>query len=539
MTSHALPVTGSLRTRIIILLAVAASVTALSAGLLFYGLSSSQQLIDRSQAAQERIEGYITLASRLSDYRSATQAMLATGNLDDEGKLRLRQQVDPVRNAFSSLLSLNVAEVDRASGDGKSLAATKGLVLSRMKAQFDNLHRTMLGLGPDPGALQRGDGALNAFGVAMSPMLVQAIDSERQLIAVTNRQVAQLRTQLIRIAVAVAALALLAFIATWFLVGRPLLRRIDETISGAEAIAGGDLTRRLTPSGNDELTQLMNRFNLMADNLAGREADLRAAQADLQATVDRQTGDLRQVNARLETIDANRRKFFADISHELRTPLTVVQGEAEFNLKPGTRPGAAGMRKSFETILVRVRELRRRVDDMLRVARSESGKLDLQDTLVDINLVAGEAVAGEVATARRRNITLHRAPAPEPLLVQGDRDWLRQVISGLIINAVKYSGEGTRINVVAQAATGNAVVEVVDQGPGIAARDMERVFDRFVQGSSTAGSDGFGIGLHLARWVIEEHGGQISLANNEPGQGLAVTIRLPLAQQHHDGEQKS
>lgn len=539
MTNHALPVTGSLRTRIIILLAVAASVAALSAGLLFYGLSSSQQLIDRSQAAQERIEGHITLAGRLNDYRSATQAMLVTGNVDEDGKLRLRQQVDPVRSAFSNLLSLNVAEVDRASGDGKSRAATKGLVLSRMKAQFDNLHRTLLELEPEPGALQRGEAALNVFGVAMSPMLVDSIENERQLVAVTNQQIAQLRTRLIRVAGVVAALALLAFVATWFLVGRPLLRRIDETISGAEAIAGGDLTRRLMPSGNDELTQLMNRFNLMADNLAGREEELRAAQADLQATVDRQTSDLREVNNRLETIDGNRREFFADISHELRTPLTVVQGEAEFNLKPGTRPKAAEMRQSFETILVRVRELRRRVDDMLRVARSESGKLDLHDALVDINLVAGEAVAGEAATARRRNMVLHREPSPAALLVRGDRDWLRQVISGLIMNAIKYAAEGTRIDVRAHATAGQVIIEVADQGPGIDASQMKQVFDRFVQGSSTAGSDGFGIGLHLARWVVEAHNGEISLANNEAGPGLTVTIRLPLTQDEQQGQESS
>ena len=529
MTRTRRHVSGSLRTRIILLLATAAAITALSAGLLFYGLSSSQRLIDRAQAAQARIEGYITLASRLNEYRTATDAMLASGGMNDDDALRLRKQVDTVRQSFSRLLSLNVDEVDRATGDEKSRTATKGLVLSRMKAQFDSLHRTLTTLPPGEEGQIRGAAALNAFGVAISPMLVHTIDTERQLTAVTHQQIAQLRSRLILVALAVLSLALLAFIAIYFTTGRPLLKRIDETISGAEAIAGGELTRRLKPTGNDELTQLMSRFNLMADSLATREAELRDAQADLQATVDRQTADLRAVNSRLETIDTNRRKFFADVSHELRTPLTVVQGEAEFNLNAKARPKPSDMRQSFETILVRVRELRRRVDDMLRVARSESGKLDLQRADCDLAQIAAEAVSGEAATARRRKIEVSHRAAGKPLPVRGDQEWLRQVVSGLIMNALKYAPESTRIEVRTESRNSQAIVEVSDQGPGIDPKEMPLVFDRFVQANSTSGSDGFGIGLHLAKWVVEEHGGTIAMVNNADAPGLTVSIHLPLA----------
>lgn len=529
------PVMGSLRTRIIVLLAATAAITALSAGLLFYGLSSSQRLIDRAQAAQVRIESYITLASRLNEYRTSTEAMLAAGGLNDDDKLRLRQQVDTVRQAFSRLLSLNVDEVDNADDVDKARAANKGLFLSRMKAQFDNLHRTLIDLPPGEPGQVRGAGALNAFGVTISPMLVHIIDTERQLSTVTHAEIARMRTRLIWIALGVLALALLAFAAIYFTTGRPLLRRIDETISGAEAIAGGELSRRLTPTGNDELTQLMTRFNTMADSLAGRESDLRAAQADLQATVDRQTADLREVNRRLETIDANRRNFFADVSHELRTPLTVVQGEAEYNLNAKAKPKPAEMRQSFETILVRVRELRRRVDDMLRVARSESGKLDLHRSRADLEQVAADAVAGETATARRRNLKLAHDASGHALPVRGDHDWLRQIISGLIMNALKYAPGSDRIEVRSFRDNDFAVVEVADQGPGVEPEELVNVFDRFVQSNATSGSDGFGIGLHLAKWVVEEHGGGISMRNNEPGPGLTVTIRIPLAKPGAEG----
>jgi two-component system OmpR family sensor kinase len=535
MNTAPVPALGSLKTRIILLLVAAAAITAMSAGLLFYGLSTSQQLIDRAQAAQTRIEGYITLASRLNEYRTSTEAMLAAGGLNDNDKLRLRQQVDTVRQAFSRLLSLNVEEVDSARDTEKPRVASKGLFLSRMKAQFDSLHRTLNDLPAGEAGQVRGASALNAFGATISPMMVHSIETERQLTTVTHAEIAQLRQRLIWIALAVLGIALLAFAAIYFTTGRPLLRRIDETISGAEAIAGGELSRRLTPTGNDELTRLMTRFNTMADSLAGREADLRAAQADLQATVDRQTADLREVNRRLETIDANRRNFFADVSHELRTPLTVVQGEAEYNLNAKAKPKPAEMRQSFETILVRVRELRRRVDDMLRVARSESGKLDLHRSGADLEQVTADAVAGETATARRRNMKLVHKPSGHPLPVRGDQDWLRQIISGLIMNALKYATGSKQIEVRSFEDDGFGVVQVADQGPGIAPEDLQTVFDRFVQSNSTTGGDGFGIGLHLAKWVVDEHGGNIAMHNNDPGPGLTVTVRIPLAANRDQG----
>ncbi len=529
MTAAKVPFFGSLRFRIIALLSTAAAIAALSAGLLFYGLSSSQKLIDKSQSAQVRIESFIVLASQLSEYRTATEAMLNAGGLNNREKLQLRQQVEPVRQAFTRLLSLNVEEVDTASGDDLSKAIAKGVILSRMKAQFDTLHRSLSGLDESPQAQITGGGALNAFGVTVSPMLLQTIEDERHLTTLTHQQIAQLRKRLILIALAAAAIALLAFIAIFFAAGRPLLRRIDETIHGAEAIAAGELSSRLVPTGNDELTRLMQRFNTMSDNLASREAELRTAQASLQETVDRQTADLRQVNNRLETIDANRRKFFADVSHELRTPLTVVQGEAEFNLNEKVRLKPSQMRKSFQTILVRARELRRRVDDMIRVARSESGRLDLDHSLVDLAEIAANAVDGESHTTSRRHMKLRFVPSGEPLPVNGDQDWLRQVISGLIMNALKYAPDSKSIEVRARRDANQAIVEVADQGPGIGGDEIPRIFDRFVQASNTSGSDGFGIGLHLAKWVIEEHAGSISMRNNEPAPGLTVIIMLPLA----------
>jgi len=524
----------SLRTRVLLLLLSAALISAISAGLLTYGLTSSQQLVDKAQAAQIRIENYLILASRLSEYRDTATAATAPGANRSQALQQAKQAYEPVRRAFTRLLSLNVLEVDRETGDGKSAAATKGLNLSRMKALFDNLHRSITTSLAENAAGASGQGALNAFGVGISPILFQAIDNERLLSATMHRRIASLRKRLIAIAIGLVSATVLLSLAIYFRFGRPLLGRIAETVQGAEAIAEGKLTTRLNPTGHDELTDLMRRFNTMAGSLAAREDVLKTAQRDLQETVDRQTADLRQANEKLEKIDTNRRRFFSDISHELRTPLTVVQGEAEYNLNAKARPGVADMRQSFETILGRVQELRRRVDDMLRVARSESGRLDLSSKRIDLNWVVADAVGDETRPAERRGVELKFEAAPGELVVLGDYDWLRQVLGGLIVNAVKNSPEKTVIRITVLQQLQNAVVVIEDRGRGIDPASLPHVFERFTRAGGDnnlqveAESDGFGIGLNLAKWVIEGHSGSISLGNNVDGPGVTVHVTLPL-----------
>ena len=524
----------SLRTRVLLLLLSAAVISAISAGLLTYGLTSSQQLVDKAQAAQVRIENYLILASRLSEYRDASTAAITPGANPGVARQQINQAYEPVRQTFTRLLSLNVLEVDRETGDGKSAAATKGLNLSRMKALFDNLHRSIGNSLTENTGGASGQGALNAFGIGISPILFQAIDNERQLSAAMHRQIASLRKRLIAIAIALVSATVLLFIAIYFRFGRPLLARIAETVQGAEAIAEGKLTTRLNPTGHDELTDLMRRFNIMAGSLAVREDELKTAQRDLQETVDRQTADLRQVNEKLEKIDSNRRRFFSDISHELRTPLTVVQGEAEYNLNAKARPGVADMRRSFETILGRVQELRRRVDDMLRVARSESGRLDLSSKRIDLNKVVADAVGDETKPAKRGGVELKLEAVPGELAIMGDYDWLRQVMGGLIVNAVKNSPEKTVIRISVSQQLQNAVVAIEDRGRGIDPDSLPHVFVRFARAGGgdnlqvETESDGFGIGLNLAKWVIEEHAGSISLSNNADGPGVTAHVTLPL-----------
>lgn len=520
---------GSLKAKILAILLVAVAMTATAAALLVYGLDASRQLVVKAQAAQTRSEEYLFLIGRVSDYGNAVAAA-ASPEAGPSTWQRVVEGYALVERVFDNLKTLNAQEVASESGDAKTAAATKGLALARMRAQFEALHRNA---EADLGHLDFAEtvqARLDAFGLGFAPNLAQAIEDERQLSRNMHAGIDLLRKRLTFLAVFLTLAAVVIGAATYLLAGRPLMRRISETIAGAEAIAAGNLETRLKPTGRDELTRLMNTFNAMGASLGAREADLKQGQRDLQATIDRQTAELRAANERLEEIDANRRRFFSDISHELRTPLTVIQGEADFNLKPRAKTTVSQVRKSFETILSRVLGLRRRVDDMLRVARSESGRLDLNLHPLDMRNVISEAVASDAALASRKSIELRTDLHNGIARVTGDRDWLRQVVSGLIANAVKHTPEGGSIDISCVPAQDGVELEVRDTGTGVAEAELERVFDRFIRGKDAGQvTDGFGIGLSLAKWVVEEHGGTITMANNSDEPGANVRIRLPAA----------
>jgi signal transduction histidine kinase len=241
----------------------------------------------------------------------------------------------------------------------------------------------------------------------------------------------------------------------------------------------------------------------------------------LEATVAERTAALSRANDRLARIDSERRRFFADVGHELRTPLTVILGEAEL----GARHADPALQASFGTIQSRALRLVRRIEDLLRIARSESGQLELAEGPVDL-AAAASAARADLAPLLARAGVAATVELP-PLTVVGDADWLRQVFAGLLENAAKYAGRGATVRIAGAADDGWAEVDIADDGPGIAAERLDGLFERFTRGAAPV-PPGFGVGLALARWVVEAHGGSFAAATPAQG-GLRLTLRLPLA----------
>jgi len=273
---------------------------------------------------------------------------------------------------------------------------------------------------------------------------------------------------------------------------------------------------------------------LGAISLAAAETERRYGLSDLRLAEDlARRAALAFDNARLyrEAQEVNRLKdeFLATLSHELRTPLTAILGWTSLlrtlKLDPETAASA------LETVERNAQSQRRLVDDMLDASRIITGKLRLDARPARLSHVveAAAASARPAAEAKRIEMMVETAGADGPL-VTGDPDRLQQVVWNLLSNAVKFTPEGGRVSVRLERAGGEAVVTVSDTGAGIRPEFLPHVFDRFTQAdsSTTRAYGGLGLGLSIARHLIELHGGTIAAESRGEGRGATFRVRLPL-----------
>ena len=218
------------------------------------------------------------------------------------------------------------------------------------------------------------------------------------------------------------------------------------------------------------------------------------------------------------------REFAADASHELRTPLTVIRTSVELLRRHPDRPVGEAT-DVVDDIDAEVSGLTSLVDDLLLLARSESGAVALERLPVDLGDVAADAASSLAPAARARDVTV--TVDPEPAMVDGDPGRLRQLVLILVDNAVRHSPRGGRVQVTVRESGGVAGVEVADEGPGVRPEDMAHVFDRFWRAPDEPGG-GTGLGLAIAKWIAERHGGRIGVANREAG-GALFRAEVPAA----------
>jgi len=236
---------------------------------------------------------------------------------------------------------------------------------------------------------------------------------------------------------------------------------------------------------------------------------------------------LQALNAQLSAADRRKDEFLATLSHELRNPLAPMRSALDvFQLKYGNS-GDARLMQAFDRQL---RHLTRLVDDLMEISRITQNRMQLRRAPVELGALVRGAAQDMAATMAAARHTLRLQIVDAPLVVDGDATRLAQVVINLLGNAAKYTPEGGLIDVALGCAGGQAELRVRDNGIGIPAHALATVFDMFSQlePALTRARGGLGIGLALARGIVDLHGGDILVESDGPGCGSQFTLRLPL-----------
>ena len=298
------------------------------------------------------------------------------------------------------------------------------------------------------------------------------------------------------LAIATALAAVLVF--------RPARRRLLDLQTTAEHVGAGNLEARAVETGEDEIARVARAFNRMAADLSARDAALRAA-------------------------DQQRRQMIADVSHELKTPLTSMRGYLETLRMPDMDIPPADHARYIDTIERETHRLERIVQDLLDLARLEGGGVTLETRVFATERLLRNVADRRALEGRERNVEflLHVEPSADQIV--GDPDRLEQVVDNLVANALRHTPVGGTIELSAGAADGRAWIVVADSGSGIAAEHLPHVFDRFykVDESRVAGSSGSGLGLSIAKAIVERHGGSIDVASRPGCTRFTVTLPQP------------
>ena len=294
-------------------------------------------------------------------------------------------------------------------------------------------------------------------------------------------------------------LELLAALVLGYFLFRGITRPVDQLTAAAQTLTQGDLSARVHVDqhrlrlGSDELTDLGAAFNSMADHL--------------------------------QQAEQLRRDLTADIAHELRTPLTVMRGNLEAMID-GVYPLDI---EHTQPVLHQVTLLARLVEDLRTLALAEAGQLPLTQRPTDLGALITNTVTSYQAPAAAQQVTVHAEVAADVPPLTLDPDRIQQTLAILIGNALRHTPPAGSIGVTLRRANAQAVIEVADSGAGIPLNDLPHVFERFYRAdkSRSRESGGSGLGLTIARSIVQAHGGSISAAS-ELGRGTTLRFTLPL-----------
>lgn len=399
-----------------------------------------------------------------------------------------------VRNIVEDFTAKNMMELMAVDQDGNVVITSSGFAPSSgmEMPDFD------LAMGPNAGdSMAMARYPFNGENLMAVTMLLPSDISSREIAAmryvVSLEQVDhQIIIYVMIISLVCLCVLMFVLITSSYFIGS-IVRPVGKVGETARRIAQGDFNVRLKKLNDDEIGELCDTINDMAEELSQSEK--------------------------------MKNDFISSVSHELRTPLTAIKGWAE-TLSTDDAVDRELMQKGMHVIISESERLSQMVEELLDFSRIQSGRFNLVIANIDIIAELSDAVLMYTERIKREKMTLYYDEPDYLVMVAGDRNRLRQVFVNIIDNAIKYSDPGGTITVVVRLVSGKVVISISDTGCGIKESDLPKVKSKFYKANSTR--RGSGIGLAVADEIISQHGGSLELKSRE-GVGTTVTITLPTA----------
>ncbi len=429
-------------------------------------------------------------------YNTARQAVMSRANT--VSSLLLRNSEDSTSNfnrEFRALIEdfseKDMMAVYAVNHAGKIVLSSTGFETTGKVSMpdFDAAIVSSTGIGSYTGEAANGEKVL-AISVLV-PYLNSEYCAVRYVVSLEKVDDAIETFIYIYIAAAMSIMLLVTVSGLYFV--RSIVMPVHQVGQAARKYASGDLSTRIIKKSDDELGELCDLINDMADELSATEQ--------------------------------MKNEFISSVSHELRTPLTAIKGWAEtLNDLPYDK---STMQKGMHVILEETERLSGMVEELLDFSRIQSGRFTLIKEKLDIVAELSDAVLIFTERARKENKQLIYEEPPEIAVITGDRNRLRQVFVNVIDNALKYSDDGDTVTVEAGAKGDLFVIRIADTGCGISRQDLPRVKEKFFKANNTR--RGSGIGLAVANEIVSMHGGYMDI-ESELDVGTAVIVRIPLDQ---------
>ncbi|ESS72164.1 integral membrane sensor signal transduction histidine kinase [Methyloglobulus morosus KoM1] len=501
---------------------------------LYWGSNQVSRYFQRSQTAYEAFDRYERLSQEA--YRHFKQRMdrLITSSPTAEAgvassKNRLYEAMQELRNT-----AIQTPATGNLIGDMQDKPAEMSRVahftafLDASEYWFDEVER-LRQQGKNEMAVQ----TLSKFSEEeidgkFQPLIDAAINAEREKAANAKQELENLVAQSRWIAILASVVAAMFSLMSGVFLLHGVRKPIETLMKSTEEIASGNLHYRISLDTRDEFAYLANHFNQMASKLELQQDKLREGHALLEKRVADRTFELHGLNEELKRMDSERRTFLADLSHELRTPITIIRGEAEVTLR-GQERNAEEYKDALLRILELSMQLGKYVNDLFFLARAETANLQFEWDSVDLTDLVVSAVENFQVMAAENSISISLDASNEPIWVRGDKQRLRQVLFILGDNSCRYSKLGGHIGIALSTDDKEAVFTLTDQGIGIPTQDLDRIFDRQFrsQNARRSRNDGTGLGLPMAKSILNAHGGSITVASTE-NIGSTFTVTLPL-----------